>query len=128
MLLQVSSFKNKIETIFENLCSLLVSDSYQNIEICDVLLCCHDVDRSDMLKGQAYSRLVDSLAEELIRDGWKCAQFALPPSILVGNKAWGRPVSANRRLFLGRILLGLPISRESGYQVKYRNGQLDHIL
>jgi len=107
MLSRMSSFKNKIETILEHLRALLVNDSYHNIEICDVLLCCHDVDRSDMLEGQAYSRLIDSIAEELIRDGWKCAQFALPPSVLVGNKAWGKPVSANRRLFLGRILLKL---------------------
>ncbi len=86
---------------------LLVHDSYTRMGTCDVLLCCHDVDRGETLHGRAYSKLIDSLAEYLAERGWICAQFAFPYSVLIGDKAWGNPTSANRRLWFGANLLRL---------------------
>ncbi|MDB9402169.1 hypothetical protein PN459_19640 [Microcystis aeruginosa CS-567/02-A1] len=75
-------------------------DTYQSLGKCDVLLCCHDVNRGDTLDGLPYSKLIDSVSEDLMDKGWVCRQFAHPFSVLTGNKAWGNPASGNRRFLL----------------------------
>ncbi len=82
----------------------LKPDTYRCMSNCDVLLCCHDVDRGDTINGKAYSKLIDSVFDDLKNKGWICNQFAYPPAFFVGNKAWGNPVSANRRFLLVRAL------------------------
>jgi hypothetical protein len=63
---------------------------------CDVLLFCHDADRSLELNGRAYSPLIDSIREELQSYGLTCAVVAHPFSLLIGKKATGDPISLNR--------------------------------
>ncbi len=45
-------------------------DTYQSLGKCDVLLCCHDVNRGDTLDGLPYSKLIDSVSEDLMDKGW----------------------------------------------------------
>ena len=62
----------------------------------DVLFVCHDADRGDEKDGLPYSKIIDSIFEDLSHKKLKCIQFALPFSELVGENAWGRPFHANR--------------------------------
>lgn len=91
--------------IFDIFSSLLTKDNIQNLKKCDVLLCCHDVDRGINLNGKAFSPLIDSIHDELTRSGWICAQFAHPFSYLIGDKAWGEPTSMNRKMLRNRSLI-----------------------
>jgi hypothetical protein len=88
-------------------------DTYKSLTETDVLLCCHDGDRGETLRGQAYSRLIDSVSEDLVSRGWRCSQFAFAYSKLIGKQAFGNPVSANRVWFIGLALerLGNILSR-----------------
>jgi hypothetical protein len=82
----------------------LKPDTYRCVGNCDVLLCCHDVDRGDTYEGKAYSKLIDSLQYVLCEKGWSCIQFSYPPSSYVGVRAYGEPVSANRRFLLLKLI------------------------
>lgn len=73
-------------------------DTYKTLGNCDVLLFCHDVDRGDDRDGLAYSKFIDSVADDLTEKGWVCKQIARPGSKLTGDKAWGKPASANHRV------------------------------
>lgn len=75
----------------------MIPDTYRKIGKCDVLLYCHDVDRGDNRDGLPYSKLIDSVFEDLSDKGWVCRQLAYPSSILTGQRAWGKPASANQR-------------------------------
>ena len=86
------------------LSSLLISDSYKSTPECDVLFICHDSNRGETLEGKAHSRHLDSIADELVATGLRCAHIALPYSRLVGKKANGSPMSFNRAYAITRIL------------------------
>lgn len=79
------------------------SDSVEEMGSAEALLICHDVDRTELLEGRAYSRIMDSVAGRLASLGWESVQFALPFSSLTRDRAWGRPASANRS-YLARTI------------------------
>lgn len=99
--------------------SLRFKDTYKDLGRCDVILCCSDSDRTEEYEGLQYSRIADSLAEELSKEGVNIQRFAWPYSQLVGRRAWGYAHSANRHFFLnllwskGRRALGLEPAAES---------------
>ena len=76
--------------------ALKCSDSINKLTKCDVLLICQDVDRGDLKFDLPYSKLLDSVHEDLTTRGYICKQFAPPFSLIVGKKAWASPYSANR--------------------------------
>lgn len=86
-----------IERYLELLSSSIIPDTYKSLGKCDVLLCSHDVNCGETLNGLPYSKLIDSVCEDLTDKGWICKQFAHPFSVLTGKKAWGTPASANRK-------------------------------
>lgn len=100
----MSNVLHTVKRTAEMLLSLRVPDSCRNLGPCDLLLCCRDVDCAETVEGRSYSKLIDSVADDLQERGWGCRRFALPFSELVDGKAWGCPVSANRRLFFGAIV------------------------
>lgn len=81
-----------------------LDDSTRLIENCDVLLFCHDADRSVDLNGLAYSPLIDSIHEDFTIRGLKCLSIAHPWSVLTGEKGYGKPISMNRTIFINGIL------------------------
>jgi len=87
-----------IKKYLELLLPSIIPDTYQSLGKCDVLLCSHDVDLGETLNGLPYSKLIDSVCEDLTDKGWICKQFAHPFSVLTGKKAWGNPASANRKI------------------------------
>ncbi len=93
----IISFAKLIITIIK---SLRYRDTYLSLNNCDILLVCHDASRGEDFNGLPYSKFIDSFAELLIGKGATVKQFALPYSILLGKRAWGEPVSANRKLFI----------------------------
>lgn len=103
----IRNIKHHLKLRFEQFRAVLTPDTFKNLTRCDVLLCCHDANRGDTLDGLAYSRLLDSVTEELMLKGLHCMQFAFPYNVLVGAKAWGEPVSVNRRRFLNGFILFL---------------------
>lgn len=70
------------------------------LEKCDILLFCHDNDRSLTLNGLAYSPLIDSISEQLSKSGLRCQSVALPWSQLGRKDTFGRAVLINRYYFL----------------------------
>ena len=79
-------------------------DTINKLSNCDVLLICQDVDRGDMKFGLPYSKLLDSMHEDLTSRDYLCKQFAPPFSLIVGKKAWAEPYSANRFFMTSHIL------------------------
>lgn len=80
-----------------------LSDTSYRLDLCDILLFCHDDDRGVDLNGAAYSPLLDSVREDLEGRGFKCVSVAHPFSRLTGRKGYGDPISINRRYFFERI-------------------------
>ncbi len=78
------------------LLNLDYSNEIENIDICDVLLFCHDVDRPISLSGKAYSPLLDSVREDFESRGLSCKSIAHFGSLLTGKKGYGEPISLNR--------------------------------
>jgi hypothetical protein len=58
-----------------------------------VLLLCHDVNKGDSYRGLPYSKLIDSIYDELLAAGLNCQQIALKGSKLIGELSWGKPLS-----------------------------------
>lgn len=79
-------------------------DTIHKLTKCDVLLICQDVDRGDLKFGLPYSKLLDSVHEDLTNRGYLCKQFAPPFSIYIGKKAWAEPYSANRIFLMIHLL------------------------
>ena len=79
-------------------------DSWRTLGHCDVILMCHDSDRSASLNGKVYSPLIDSVGDDLSNRGWVVARLALPTSLILGNKAHGNPVSIERSLLKAQVL------------------------
>lgn len=103
--------------------SLRFKDTYKDIGRCDVILCCSDSDRTEKYEGLKYSRIADSLAEELSKEGVSIQRFAWPYSRLVGRKAWGYAYSANRRFF--RNLLWNKCRRVFGFKSAAESMEID---
>ena len=64
----------------------------RNLDNKRILLICHDADRGDFKEGLPYSKLLDSLHEELLYRGFNCYQISRPGSKLTGNLAWAKPL------------------------------------
>jgi len=96
----ISSIKFTATTIVNII--LAGKDNYQEIEECDVLLFCHDVDRGDARDGLPYSKLVDSIDEDLKERGWRTAQLSAPGSSI--KKTWGNSKTANRKFYIISLL------------------------
>jgi hypothetical protein len=93
-----------IEKLRKLLLALRSPDTINKITKCDVLLICLDVDRGDLKFGLPYSKLLDSMQEDLKEKGYVCKQFAPPFSLIVGKKAWAEPYSANRLFWTIHLL------------------------
>lgn len=98
----------KIKLILD-LCFYAYFDrSNEQLKTSEVLLFCHDANRGVYFRGKAYSPLIDSLRDELELLGYNCQSIANVGSQLVGDKAYGSPVSFNKKYllaFLKEILL-----------------------
>ena len=94
-------------------------DQYNNLEKCDLLFMCHDADRPLKLNGVAYATLIDSVREEFEQRGFKCISVAHYGSKLTGSKAFGYPISLNRKylyyLIVGKLFTFLRL--ETFFQV-----------
>jgi hypothetical protein len=75
-------------------------DTINSIPKSDILFFCQDVDRSDSKFGKPYSKLLDSIHEDLSERGLTCIHVGLPyKSKLFGELAWAKPYCANRIFF-----------------------------
>ena len=75
---------------------LVSASDLSRLRRANVLLVAHDVDRGFRYQGNAYSPLLDSLGEQLVRLRHNVLSAAKPYSALYGAKAFGAPVSLNR--------------------------------
>lgn len=114
-----SKFIEHWHYIISLILSLRTPDDFKQLEICDVLLFCHDVDRPINLYGKAYSPLLDSIREDFESRGMSCRSVAYFGSSLTGVKGYGEPISFNRTYIWCRLkrkvvnLLGMTASFES---------------
>ena len=87
---------NLVKKLLTILHGLVKPNGLKKLDICDVLLFCHDVDRSISLRGKAYSPLLDSIREDFESRGLLCSSIAHYGSSLTGGKGYGEPASFNR--------------------------------
>lgn len=95
---------NKVQSLFSKVKKINLKDTIKTIEVCDVLLFCHDVDRSISLNNQAYSPLLDSMRDDLEKNGLTCITIAHPWSEIIGERGYGNPIAINRSYFLATIM------------------------
>lgn len=93
----------KIKNFIKFLSEIRVDDSLDQLEECDVLFFCHDVDRPITLNGKAYSPLLDSVREEIERKGLKCFSISYPWSKLTGKYGYAFPLSFNRSFLFYKL-------------------------
>lgn len=93
----------KIKRFWSLIREIRLDDSSSEITKCDVLLFCHDVDRGISFQNQAYSPLLDSIQEDLNKQGLSTLTVAHPWSKLTGEKAFGTVVSINRSYLLASV-------------------------
>jgi hypothetical protein len=87
--------KSQLKLISKVLQGLFKSSTINDLQKCDVLFLCHDVDRSTDVRGKAFSHLLDPVRITLERLQIKAFAIGYPHSILVGGKAFGAPVALN---------------------------------
>lgn len=92
-----------IKKVLRLIKEIRLDDSLDQIQKCDVLLFCHDVDRSISLDGQAYSPLIDSVREDFEKRGYKCISISHPWSKLTGKKGFCSPISFNRSYLVAKF-------------------------
>jgi hypothetical protein len=115
-------FKNKFYEIKRKLFSLLIVDSNEFSKE-DFLLICSDNDKSDCLNSQSYSRILDTLYDDLKLRGYNCKNIAVPYSLKVKDKSWGNPLSFNRLYFKSKICQKLLLVLNSLFFIQ-RNASL----
>ena len=103
MVVCTDAFLNKYFEIKKKLVSLFIKDSYDSISKTDVILFCSDNDRSDKLNNKNYSRVLDTIYDDLIIRGFRCTNISLPFNIEVNEKSWGNVLSFNRSYFIAKI-------------------------
>lgn len=91
-----------------------ITSGIDDIESCDVLMICHDVNRSINLRGKAYAPLLDSIKEDFESRGLVCRSVANFGSLLIGGSAYGDPISINGAYIWHRLtrkvfnIIGIP--------------------
>jgi hypothetical protein len=118
---------NGIARYWSLLCQLRFDSSINDIVNCDILFYCHDVDRGADLNGMAYAPLIDSLVEDFIDRGYRCASIAKPFSKYTGNKAYGSPHAINRHYLIAFMLDSLSLVW-GGRSIRYRTRLYKNIL
>lgn len=94
----------KIKQVFSTLRNINLKDTSHTIKPCDFLLFCHDVDRGVSINRKAYSPLIDSLKDEIEKQGFTCTSIAHPWSKLIGDNAYGNPIAINLSYLFTKIL------------------------
>lgn len=95
---------NKLKNYWKFLKTVNFKDTSKNLKKCDVLLFCHDADRGVTLNNKAYSPLIDSVQNKLKIEGYSCQTIAHPFSKLIGNWAYGFPITINRSYLKALVL------------------------
>lgn len=108
----------KVKNYLKSLKKINFKDTTKKILACDALLFCHDVDRGISRNNKAYSPLLDSLKEQIEDAGYLCTSIAHPWSEIVGETAYGSPISINRSYLIAKILDKLLASFEYKASVK----------
>lgn len=87
--------------------ALCLPDSFREMPACDVVVCCSDCDRTDVLDGLAYARMADGLVEALEARGVAVRSLALPYALLAGRATWAGAYTANRYFFASSVIARL---------------------
>jgi hypothetical protein len=92
----ISYIANAIEIVWTELIASIFSDSSKHLQRCDILFFCHDHNRDLFVGGRYYSQLIDSLAENFEKFGYKTQTIATPWSRHDGVLAFGSTFTINR--------------------------------
>jgi hypothetical protein len=103
MVIFLEIISNKYFEVKKKLISIFIEDSFDVIKKSDVVLFCADNDRSDKLNNKNYSRVLDTIYDDLISRGYGCINISLPFNIEVKDKSWGYVLSFNRSYFFAKI-------------------------
>lgn len=123
VVLKIKKVNEKLINLLFKLRQINIKDDIEKVNKCDVLLICHDFDRSLNFKGLAYSPLLDSLRDELEWRGLKCISILHPWSKLNKINGYGNPVAINRSYLIYLIfenIFFIKIFKKNIYKDPYR--------
>lgn len=107
MVARLKQIRRRLSEVFRRIWALRLPDSFREVPVCDVIVCCADCDRTDTLDGLAYSRMADGLTEALAARGVAVRSLALPYALLAGSATWAQAYSANRYFFACSVIARL---------------------
>lgn len=102
--LMSSDFKKRLNNSLDLFRGILIKDTWQNLDSCDVLLVRHDNNCGYTIHKTAYAQVIDSFGDLCTKRGLTVKSVATPYSRLVGKKAYHSPVSYSQSLFIISIL------------------------
>jgi hypothetical protein len=96
--------------------SLKIRDSHSDLDSCDVMLICHDADRSITIRNLEFSPLIDSVGHELMNRGLRVEFLTHPFSNFSKDKAYRSPKTINRKYLLAAVqdLIGQKLGIRTG--------------
>lgn len=74
------------------------------IKTTDLLLVCHDDDRGQIVNGKPFAQIADNISIVAQSSGYSTATIAKPFSKLVGEDAYGNPISINAEILFSSML------------------------
>lgn len=110
--------KLRAQKVLSVLRCLRSRDTWMSLERCDVLLLCHDVDRSLQIQNKYVSPLIESVAHELRANGFETSSLAIPWSMLVNHDSDDVVSLCNRSYFRSRLSKKL---KEFSSRLGFRN-------
>ena len=109
------------------LLAVMFSDTWQNLQNCDVLLVRSDGDCGYTFHGKAYAHLLDSFSDLCVNRGLVTRSVATPYSRLIGIQAYNSPVSYNRTaFFIGLLRRCIQLVRGSANSMNWANERRNH--
>ena len=120
MLVETSSFANLLQ-------AARLSDSWQTLEHCDVLLVRGDGDCGYTYHGKAYAHLIDSIGDLCVNRGLVTRSVATPYCKVRGIQAYNLPVSYNRSaLFIALLRRSVRLVRGYANSLEWANERRAH--
>jgi hypothetical protein len=95
----IRNLVNAVQIVRTELIASIFFDSSKNLQHSDILFFCHDHNRGLCIDGRYYSYLIDSMAENFEKFGYKTQTIATPWSRYDGVSAFGSTYTVNRGYF-----------------------------